>query len=335
MNDITSPELLAQVNPENKQLVKDFLSYLHSVDRSETTIKGYQNDLEIAFVWNLKYNDNKPFYDWTKRNVVAFQSWLINDNGNSPARVRRLKATLSSLSNYIENVLDDEYPNFRNIINKIESPVNEPVRKKTIIYEEDLEYILQEVVRKGRYDLACLTALAAYGGRRKSELCKFKVSDFDDDHLVCGGSLWKSSPMRTKGRGKKGKITCCYTLAHKFRPYLELWLKYREENGIESEWLFPSAEDPSVPIGTARVNSYMDSLSRLSGLDIYAHMFRHFFTTLLSNEGLPDSVIKEIQNWSSVEMVDVYRDRTTEDTLEMYFNADGIIQKERKGLSDL
>ena len=49
MNSITSPELLAQVNPENTQLLSDFLDYLRSVQRSETTIAGYKNDIEIAW----------------------------------------------------------------------------------------------------------------------------------------------------------------------------------------------------------------------------------------------------------------------------------------------
>lgn len=334
MNSITSPELLAQVHGENLQLMKDFLEYLRSIDRGETTINAYKNDLEIAFVWCLQHNNNKPFTEWTKRNVIAYQNWLMNENGNSPARIRRLKASLSSLSNYIQNVLDDEYPNFKNIIHKIESPVNQPVREKTVLSNEDVENLLTKLVEMKKYELACFTALAAFGGRRKSELCRFKVSDFTEDKLVCGGSLWKSAPMRTKGRGKQGKVIPCYTLARKFRPYLELWMNEREEKKIDSEWLFPSTYGEG-PIKITTVNSWMKTLSNISGLDIYAHSFRHYFTTMLSNEGIPDNVIKEIQHWASLEMVSVYCDRSTEDTLDMYFGADGIKKQEVKGLSDL
>lgn len=334
MNSITSPELLAQVNPDNKQLLKDFLDYLRSVQRSETTCAGYESDIQIAWVWCLQNNNNKFFVEWTKRNIVAYQSWLINNNENSPARIRRLKAALSSLSNYIENVLDDEYPNFRNIINKVESPANQPVREKTVLSEEEVTDSLNSLVEAGRLDVACYVALAAYGGRRKSEILRFKVEDFSDDHLVCGGSLWKSSPIKTKGRSN-GKYLNCYTLAKKFRPYLELWLSYRQERGIESEWLFPSAADPSKPVKISTVNSWMDSLSRMTGKNIYAHSFRHFYTTLLSDQGLPDSVIKEIQGWQDIALVSVYVDRSTEDTLDKYFDANGIKQVKQAGLEDL
>jgi len=333
-NNITSPELLAQVNPENTQLLKEFLDYLRSVDRSETTIDAYKSDIEIAFVWCLQNNGNKFFVDWTKRNIIAYQNWLLYENENSPARVRRLRSSLSSLSNFIENILDEDYPNFRNIIGKIEAPINTPVREKTVLSDEDVTGMLDRLVEMKRYDVACLTALAAYGGRRKAELCRFKVDDFSDERLVCGGSLWKSSPMRSKGRGRQGKVICCYTLAHKFRPYFDMWMKDRSEKGIKSEWLFPNASG-SDHIGIPTVNSWMNILSRISGLDIYAHSFRHYFTTMLSNEGLPDNVIKEVVQWNDISMVGVYVDRNTEDTLDMYFGSDGIIRKETKTLSDL
>ena len=52
-NKITSPELLALVNQENIQLMNDFLSYLRSIQRSEGTIAGYKNDIEIFLIYLL------------------------------------------------------------------------------------------------------------------------------------------------------------------------------------------------------------------------------------------------------------------------------------------
>lgn len=58
-NEITSPELLSQVNSENIRLKQDFIAYLQSVQRSPKTIAGYANDLDIFWVWNLQNNGNK------------------------------------------------------------------------------------------------------------------------------------------------------------------------------------------------------------------------------------------------------------------------------------
>lgn len=334
MNSITSPELLAQVNPENTQLLKDFEDYLRSVQRSETTIAGYENDIQIAFVWCLQHNNNAFFVNWTKRNIVAYQNWLLNSNENSPARIRRLKAALSSMSNFIENVLDDEFPNFRNIINKVENPVNRPVREKTVWEDSELDALLDKLIEHEDYEKACYLALAMYSGRRKSELCRFKVSDFSEDKLVCGGALYKSAPIKTKGKGG-GKMINCYTLAKKFQPYLEMWLNIKNEKFADSEWLFPDAKNPSEHIQISTINSWSNTFSRLSGKPAYIHSLRHYFTTSLAKAGIPDGVIQSIVAWESSDMVRIYKDIDADEEISMYFKDGEIAIPEKKDFNDL
>ena len=334
MNSITSPELLAQVNPENTQLLEDFKDYLRSVQRSETTIAGYENDIQIAFVWCLQHNNNTFFVNWTKRNIVAYQNWLLNSNENSPARIRRLKAALSSMSNFIESVLDDEFPNFRNIINKVENPVNRPVREKTVWEDSELEALLDKLVGRRDYEKACYLALAMYSGRRKSELCRFKISDFDEDKLVCGGALYKSAPIKTKGRGG-GKMINCYTLAKKFTPYLDMWRNRRLDKYGDSEWLFPDAKNPDEHIQISTINSWSNTFSRLSGKPAYIHSLRHYFTTSLAKAGIPDGVIQSIVAWESSDMVQVYKDIDTDEQIGMYFKDGDIVAPEQKSFGDL
>lgn len=334
-NLITSPELIAQINPENKQLMDDYINYMRSIQRSETTIEAYANDINIAFVWNLQYNGNKSFIDWTKRNVVAYQNWLLNNNENSPARVKRLKASLSSMSNYVCNVLDDEYPNFRNIINKVESPVNTPVREKSVFAEEQIDELLDFLVNNKKYDKACALALALYSGRRKSELLRFKVSDFNENHLVCEGALYKSDPIKTKGRGVHGKMLECFCLAKKFKPYFDLWMKEREEKGIESIWLFPDVNNPEEQMKVSTLDSWAIIFSRYLETDFYWHSMRHMTVTNFKRFGIPDSVIQSYIGWADLSMVTVYSDLKADEQLSMYFNADGMVKPEAKSLADM
>lgn len=334
MNDITSPKLLKKVSYENISLMNDFLEYLRSVQRSETTINGYRNDLEIAWVWGLEHNNNRVFTEWTKRNIVKFQNWLINENGNSPARVRRVRSALSSLSNYICNVLDDEYPDFQNIIGKIEAPAAHPVREKTVWEEGEIEDLLGKLVEKKQYDRACLVALALYSGRRKSELVRFRVDDFDNEHLICDGALYKSSPLKTKGRGL-GKYINCYTLAKKFRPYLELWLEERERRGITSEWLFVSPVDQESQMHAKTLDGWSEAFSKLTGKPFYFHSLRHAFTTNLVRAGIPDSVVTEILGWESMDMCKLYTDISADEMIGMYFKDGEINTEGKKQLADV
>ena len=320
MNSITSPELLAMVNPENIRLKDEFIDYLRSINRSPGTCNGYDSDLQIFFVWVLQHAQNKCFAKISKRDIVAFQNWLINENENSPARVRRLKAAISSLSNFVEAILDeeDEYKNFRSIVRKIDNPDLRPVREKTVWEDAELEQLLELLIEKKQYEKACFLALAMYSGRRKAELARFKVSDFDESRIVCDGALYKSAPIKTKGKGG-GKYIPCYTLAKYFRPYLDLWLKEREEKGIESEWLFPSVSNPKDHVSISTMNSWAATFCRMTGKDFYTHSLRHYFTTYLAKAGIPDSVITQIVGWESSDMCRTYNDTEADDQIGVYF----------------
>jgi integrase len=338
-NDITSDELLKQVNPKNIRLKKDFMNYLESIQRSEKTIHGYSNDIDIFFVWNLQNNDNKFFVDLTKRDLISYQSYLAGNNGNSPARIRRLKATLSSLSNYIENILDDEYKNYRSIVRKVESPINQAVREKTVFEDSQLEELLDKLVEKKKYKEACMLSLSMCCGRRKSELPRFKVKYFDDENIIYGSLFKTPEKIVTKGRGRGGKLLTCYTLVKEFKPYFDLWMNERKEKGIESEWLFPKKVegkyiDEQMDSGT--MDTWAGIFTKLlDGIPFYWHSMRHYFTTHLARLGLPDSVIQEIIGWESADMVKIYKDISTDEQLEKYFDENGIKEVKETSLADL
>ena len=336
MNDLTTPELIAEVHPENQRLKKDFLGYLKSVKRSPGTIRGYENDLDIFFVWVLQNAGNKKFVEVTKRDLVSFQNWLVNENENSPARVRRIKAVISSLSNYVQNILDEEeeYKNFRSIVRRIENPALQPTRDKTVWEDWELEQLLDRLTEQGEYKKACLVALAMYSGRRKAELCRFKVSDFDEDRLVCGDALYKSSAIKTKGRGG-GKYIQCYTLAKKFQPYLDRWMRQRKDLQIDSVWLFPSSRNQEEQISISALDHWAKQFSEMTGRDFYFHSLRHAFTTRLVRAGIPDSVIAQLVSWESNDMVKIYTDIEADEQISMYFKDGDIAPPERRSLSDL
>lgn len=343
-NRITSPEKLALVNPKNEQLKKDFLAYLRSLQRSEGTIVGYNNDLDIVNVYILEFCDNRDFVDIKKRQFVAMQSWLIDEHGNSPARVRRIKAAVSSMSNFIINVLqEDEEPGFENFkpsIKSIENPVNEPVREKTILSEEDCKAMLDYLVEHEKYEQACFLAISLYSGRRKAEVLRFKTYHFNDDHLICNGALYSTlEKIKSKGRGKNGKMLVFYTLKDA-KPYIDLWMKEREALGIESEWMFPNRSNPTVArdISSADywANNFTKILTEVSGRDqvFYCHAARHWLCTYFSKAGVPAAVIKEYYGWSS-DMISVYDDNEATDSFGDYFTLDGVKGAEAKSLADL
>lgn len=336
-NKIATKEKLDLVNKDNLELMRDYLDYLSSIDRAETTIRGYESDLNIFWVWNMEYNHNKFFVELTKRELAKFQNHCLKEWGWGSGRIRRVKSVLSSLSNYIENILDDEY-NFRSIVRKIESPVNVKVREKTVFTDEQLNYLLDFLVEHEQYDKACMLAMCMCNGRRKAELPRMKVSYFTDENIIYGSLYRTPETVVTKGRGSRGKLLTVYTLMNPFKKYLDLWLKFREENEITSEWLIPYKEcgeyvDKQVPIST--MDSWAETFTRILGVPFYWHSLRHYFTTKLSESNVPDSVIQDIVGWESADMCRLYCDTPADAKFGKYFGEDGIRNVERASLKDL
>lgn len=338
-NRITSPELLEKVNVDNIELGEDWLEYLQSIDRSPQSINQYRSDLKIFWCWNLEFNKNKFFTDLTKREIAKFQNHAINTWGWSPNRVRRVKSCLSSLSNYIENVLDDEeeFEDFKSIVRKIENPAKEVVREKTILPDEKVEYLMNTLVEREEYEKACCVAIAAYSGMRKSELLQMKVEFFDEKHFVYD-SMWKTDKIRTKGFGKLGKQMSKFIL-YGAKPYIDKWLEYRKEHGIESEWMFVSKnkdKEGNITYDQRKsINEWTYEFSEIVEDNFYFHCMRHYTCTKLSRVNLPTHVIQEFFGWSNIEMIQIYNDISAEEEFGKYFSKDGIKETGSGSLSDI
>ena len=323
-NELYTPEKWEKVNRENIELLNDFLEYKKSSDKSPKTIEQYYQMIRFFFCWNLEYNNNKFFVDIKKREFIKFFSYAVEKCQWSPNRISTVKSSLSSLSNYIENILDDEFENYRNTICKIETAVKQPVREKTVLEPKEIEACLSKLVENKKYQLACYLALAVASGARKAELLQFKTSYFKDEYIEFG-CLYKTPEMiRTKGRGSKGKMLNKYTFVKMFKPYFDLWMKYRKENGIDNEWLFLRKTDSGYDHANIRnANTWCETITKYLGKPFYSHAARHRYVTMMKEANLPNEVIIALVGWTS-DMTSVYDDRDITSDLGKYFDENGI-----------
>lgn len=312
---IVTPELLEKVNPDNQKLVKLFLKEKSS-RASKTTIRKYESDANIFMVYNLLYNDNKLFTDIKKLDLANFFSYVSDQLRWGSARNNSLRSLLSSLSIFIERYLDDVYPNFHNIILKtIESTPKEFRREKTILSEKQVTDLL-EWLSTNDTQKACWVALAAYSGSRFSELLRFTTDLLDENHTAFGDLFMETTrQIKTKGRGKDGKLLYKYVLKDKFLPFYKQWLKDREgimkKNGKTHLALFIQKNGDPATDGTIR--SWITSIGNHLGIDFYCHALRHFLVTEFSRKNIPSLLIKDIVGWSGLEMVNLYNDLSSRD----------------------
>lgn len=337
---ITTQEDIDKINCDNKELMEDFLEYLKATDHSLETIKVYKSNLNIFFVHLMKQFKNKNFEDIKKKDLVKWQNYLL-DNGLSSARIKNIRSTLSSLSDYIENILaddDDRYEDFRNIINKIPAPNSNSVREKTILTEEDCKYILDTLIERKQYQVACAFALANSSGRRKSELLRIKRSHIDDRYLMYNCLYKTPDKIKTKGKGRVGKLLNVYILKPKFKKYFDLWMKERERLGVPNDIdeIFVVKKKDGYKIATTDTfNYYATIIENIIGKPFYWHSQRHYFVSELCRYNIPAEVIKDIIGWADTSLISVYNDNSVDSELGKYFNSEGIKQTKESSFLDI
>lgn len=311
------------VNEKNQKLLKEFIRYCVANNKSPQTCNQYEAQLKIFFCWNYRENNDKFFVDIKKRELVNFFGWG-REVGWSPCRLASLRAVLSSFSNYIERILDEDYPTFRNLVKVLEPIALDHVREKTVIGQTDIMNGVEKLVSQGEFQYACFLALLFSSGMRKSEAAQMKVSYFTTEKkIVFGGMAYATPNIRTKGHGVKGKQIPRYIFKATFEKYLELWLKKREELGIKSDSLFviKGAHKDYIPATSVNFNHWSKKIGEIIGEEnLYCHALRHSFVSELKKRNFPDSIILQIVKWSDAKMIKIYNDNSDEDELSDFFS---------------
>lgn len=325
-NNLT--EAWENVSAQNKTLVSDFLRYCKASDKSQQTLNQYEHQLKVFFCWNYTENEDKFFINLKKRDFVYYFGWC-RELGMSSNRIASLKSVLSSLASEIELLYEDEYPTFKNQLRGLEPVHITTVREKTVLSSEEIENILDQLVEDKDYQVACYLALACACGARKAELLQMKVSFFKGEKAktVFEGYMYLTPQIRSKGRGKQGKLLQKYVIKPMFDKYLNLWLEERERLQIDNDNLFLGKEYGKwIPATVSTANSFMKRVSKLTGKSVYSHSLRHYFCGLLKKMDLPDDVITSIFGWESASMIKIYDDTPAEERLAKWF--EGFVKEE-------
>jgi len=309
---ITSDEVMSQINPKNTDLANRFLKE-KSIRTSSKTIVVYQSNLNIFFCWNVIHNSNKIFTDIKKLEFSEFFSFCSDEMQMGSSRLNNIRSTLSSLSNFIEKFYDTEFTEFRNVILKtVDSSPKEMRREKTVLTDEQLEGLL-EYLSKTDKQKACWIALAITSGARFSELLNFETDLIDENRTAFGDLFLETTrQIKTKGRGKLGKLLYKYILRDKFLPYYKEWFKERKkilkEKGLEHNFLFIKNDGTQATVGLIR--EWVKDFENHLDTPFYNHSCRHYLTTLLSKKNIPPMIIKDLMGWSDITLVSVYDDST-------------------------
>ena len=316
---ITSPELTAQINKDNIKLMERFLKNF-ATKRSPKSVTVYRSNLIIFLTWNLLYNENKLFTDIRKIEYADFFDFCVSELRWNANRYHQCHSSLSSFSAWIENYFDEDYPQFRNLLPKIEKPSKEAIREKTILKEEDIDKIFSILEEENRTQEQCLLALAISCGARVSELAQFTLSLIDEENTVFDGLFLETTEkIRTKGSGVQGKMLKKYILKDMFLPYYHKWLAERDEiikkTNQDHDFIFITKD--GSPANADRLRDWISTWGDIIEQPIYPHSLRHYQISLLKRLGIDDDLIVYLTGWAEGTghtMISIYNDNELTDT---------------------
>ena len=321
-NVIVTDEILEKINPVNLKIVN---RYLRNFDtkRSDKSVVVKRSDYNIFLCWNYLYNDNVAIPDIKKSELLDFFDFGVNELGWGSSRFASMHSSLRTLFNYITNFLDDEYPNFRSYIDRIEKPAKTARREKTVLSIEQVESLIK-YLKFDEKNLQPLTYLlmAIGSGMRISEIVQMRTDLIDENNLAFNDNFLKTTKkIRTKGFGKEGEPKYKYIYKSIFWDTYQEWLKKREEilktkNKNHNYIFIKSNGDPAT---TEVINYWLrkweaylkddiETNPKGEPVNLYAHCFRHYIVTYLSKQGINKDLIIAIIGWKTDGMYDIYCD---------------------------
>lgn len=304
-------EMWKQVNDDYRLLVEEFVSVQN---HSPQTKKQYISGLRIFGYFISQSMNNKPLYKITKRDFLRYLSYLRDDRKMSSSGINLKKACVSSLCNYIENVVaddDDNYKQFRNFTRGLPAiPKNRVYDKVKVTYDEFQEMMKVLESDENYLGMAWL-ATAFLVGARRSELIQFKT-EIIEYKIPEGQNYVLSHIVRGKGKSTDGK-PLEYMIPLEVIPYWEKWIETR---GYESEYIFTSKYNGEIRQVSPTWADYFCSevLSNILGRRINVHIFKNSCITYHLERGVDINLVsKFIAHHENVSTTQIYDLRDFED----------------------
>lgn len=97
-------EFVCSINPQNKNLLLDFMNFIAYSDMALRTCQNIKANLILFFKWNRDFNDDKNFRNINVKQGESFFLY-IKCAGYTYARARVIKSDITSLADFAEFVV--------------------------------------------------------------------------------------------------------------------------------------------------------------------------------------------------------------------------------------
>ena len=320
-----------EVNEFNKFILEDFIG--NSTELSPKSLKSYESNLKIWFVWVKDNLKNKPQTEIKPLDYKRFQNWMVN-RGCSSADVNNKRSAISSLNGYIEIYYAEDYPTFRNFINKsIKRPPKAFVHEKQPMTKEEFQHLIDVLTeRKDWQKVAYLMFTLDAGCRREEsrQLLKDVVNakpirktrtftNEEGQEVTKEIVFYQTHSIRCKGSGRTGKVRK-FTFSEATMSALKKWIEARGDD--DCEFMFVTNYRGQVKqVSETLFNTWATNcFSEIIGRRAYPHQLRSSRASQLAiEEGVDMKVVQKLLGHENLSTTEIYVVRDdTDDLDELY-----------------
>ena len=252
------------LSEENRELYDDYLLDLEAQGKAVKTIKQYGFDLRAFFCYLVREKKNKYILDLKRRDFRNF-FLKLQRAGTSSSRVNRFQSSIRNLLEYA--CISEDYDYETNQMAHIKGLQKEPVRDIVFLTDQQVNILLDELLKRKKFQKALFVSLAYDSAARRNELAQVKKEDFLENN---------QTNVVTGKRGKKFRLL----YFERTKIIFQLWQKQRGDDGIDSLWITGKGNNKRSLSYEALydfVNEFRNILKERTGEEILlnAHSFRH------------------------------------------------------------
>jgi len=296
-----TPEKVAKINPENMKLIERYFSF-KNMNLSEASKINYQSDFNQWLVYIMEHYDNVYLLDLETDDAVdmiedyiAFATSVL---GNNERRIQRRMSSISSFYLFLRKKRKIK----ENPVDFLDRPrvgKGEKLQiKQTFLSKEQVEAIRKGLSELKDLQLELFFEFGLSTMARVNAISNIKVEQIDFGTNRIERVLEKEGYEVTLFPS-----TRCMDL-------IEQWIKYREDNEIECEYLFIiKGKDGWKKADKSTLQStWIKKIGKIiNEPDLHCHDLRHSGSNLLFHGGMSlEEVSKLLSHRSTQTTIDHY-----------------------------
>lgn len=278
-------------------MMEQFIQYLQEEGKSENTVKGYVQSVTGFLAW-FDQSKGTDFKKLHRENVREYVSFLKTVKNSKP---KTINTKVNALVKFNEFLIETKVQDEMVLTKKDYVKVQQQYASLAKVEFKDVEKFRQMILDSGNKRNYAIVSLLAYAGLRISEALNLKMNDFD---------VTSREILVQDGKGSKTRTVF---MNDKVKTALKSWIKDREKQGIENEYIFVSNRNKRLDRTT--VNKLFNEFSEKVGKEITPHDLRHFFCSHAIKSGLSVHEVANQAGHSNIHTTLLYTNPSKDDLI--------------------